>query len=108
MENITINGVEFSPIVADKPAESEDIRIVILQRGWVFVGRYSENNKDCVLTNAKNYRWQGSKKGLGFVAKEGPSSECKLDPCELPVRFNALTVIATIDCDGEKWKKVLI
>jgi hypothetical protein len=101
--NITINGVEYAPL-----KQSDDIRIVILQRGWVFVGRYSETEKECVLTNAKNYRYQGSKKGFGYVAANGPSSECKLDPCDLPVRFNPLTVIATIDCDGEKWKKELI
>ena len=103
MSNLNVNGVEYAPL-----NKSEDIRIVILQRGWVFVGRYSETDKGCVLTNAKNYRYQGSKKGFGYVAKEGPSGECKLDPCELPVRFNPLTVIATIDCEGAKWKSQLI
>jgi len=103
MDNITVNGVEYAPL-----NKSDDIRIVILQRGWVFVGRYSENEKECILTNAKNYRYQGSKKGFGFVAKDGPSNNCKLDPCDLPVRFNPLTVIATIDCDGEKWDKELV
>lgn len=98
MSNINVNGVEYTPV-----NKSEDIRIVILQRGWVFVGRYSETEKECVLTNAKNYRYQGSKKGFGFVAKGGPSANCKLDPCEMPVRFHPLTVIATIDCDGKKW-----
>ena len=103
MSNITVNGVEYQPL-----NKSNDIRIVILQRGWVFVGRYSQvNENECILTDAKNYRYQGSKQGFGFVAKHGPSENCKLDPSELPVRFNPLTVIATIDCDGEKWQEKL-
>ena len=103
MSNINVNGVEYAPV-----NKSEDIRIVILQRGWVFVGRYSQaSENECVLTDAKNYRRQRSGKGFGYVAKNGPSSSCELDPCELPVRFNPLTVIATIDCDGEKWTEKL-
>lgn len=99
MSNVTINGVEYSPI-----NQSKDIRIVILQRGWVFVGNFQKvSDSECVLTNAKNYRLQKSGKGFGYVAKNGPSLDCKLDPCELPVRFHPLTIVATIDCDGEKW-----
>ena len=97
-----IDGIEHQVVV-----KSDDIRIVILQRGWVFVGRYSETKNGCVLTNAKNYRRQQSGKGFGYVAKEGPSESCELDPCEMPVRFHPLTVIATIDCDGEKWNDKL-
>ena len=102
MDKINLNGVEY--ISANK---SEDIRIVILQRGWVFIGRYSQSGNECMLTDAKNYRYQGGKQGFGFVANNGPSSDCKLDPCELPIKFHPLTVIATLDCNGDKWTKLL-
>lgn len=87
---------------AEPPA---DIRIVILQRGWVFVGSFRKvSDSECVLTNAKNYRYQKSGQGFGYVAKHGPTSGCILDPCDLPVRFHPLTIVATLDCDGSKWK----
>ena len=99
MSNVMINGVEYKPLT-----KACDIRIVILQRGWVFIGNYLQvNENECILTDAKNYRYQGSKKGFGYVAEHGPSSECKLDDCGLPVRFNPLTVIATLDCAEDKW-----
>ena len=103
MSNITMNGMEYQPL-----NKSDDIRIVILQRGWVFVGRYAQvNENECVLTDAKNYRYQKSGQGFGYVAKYGPTPDCKLDPCELPVRFNPMTIIATLDCEGNKWSDTL-
>ena len=103
MSNVVINGVEYAPV-----SQSEDIRIVILQRGWVFVGNFHKaSDSECVLTNAKNYRLQRSGQGFGYVAKHGPTKDCKLDPCELPVRFHPLTIVATIDCEAGVWKKNL-
>ena len=100
MSNVTLNGVEYAPI-----NQSSDVRIVILQRGWVFIGNYQKvSDSECVLTNAKNYRRQRSGQGFGYVAKHGPSEECVLDPCELPVRFHPMTVVATIDCEASAWK----
>lgn len=85
--------------------DTKDMRIVILQRGWVFIGAYEKlSDTECVLTEAKNYRYQGSGKGYGYVALHGPTSKCILDPCELPVRFHPLTVVATLDCDGAAWR----
>ena len=100
MSNIQVNGIEYAPI-----EQSGDIRIVILQRGWVFVGNFKKiSDSECILTNAKNYRYQKSGQGFGYVAKHGPTSDCKLDPCEMPVRFHPLTIVATIDCESSKWK----
>jgi hypothetical protein len=99
MSTVTINGVEYTPT-----KQSDDVRIVILQRGWVFIGNYQKlSDTECILTNAKNYRRQKSGKGFGYVAKNGPSENCELDLCELPVRFHPMTVIASIDCAGDKW-----
>lgn len=100
MSILIVNGVEYKPVNQEK-----DVRIVILQRGWVFVGNFKKvSDSECILTNAKNYRQQRSGKGFGYVAKHGPTSECKLDDCELPVRFHPLTIIATLDCEASRWK----
>jgi len=99
MSNVVINGTECAPL-----EQSADMRIVIMQRGWVFVGEYKKlSDSECILTNAKNYRYQKTGKGFGYAAKHGPSKDCILDPCELPIRFHPLVVIASIDCDPSAW-----
>ena len=88
----------------EKP--SSDVRIVILQRGWVMVGRYSESGDECKLTDCSNVRIWGTSRGLGEIAEGGPTGSTKLD--KQPVtRFHKLTVIATIDCVESKWRKHL-
>ena len=77
--------------------------IVILQRGWVFVGDLFKKGHDCRLENASVVRIWGTKKGLGEIAKDGPKSETILDPTPV-VSFHELTVIATINCEEGKWK----
>jgi len=82
------------------------VRIVILQRGWVMVGRYSESGDECRLDDCSNVRIWGTTKGLGEIAEGGPTGSTKLD--KQPVtRFHKLTVIATIDCVESKWRKHL-
>lgn len=80
----------------------KDIRIVILQRGWVFVGEFAQNGPNCSLSNANVVRIWGTNRGLGEIAKNGPTNRTELDPCQT-VKFHELTVIATIECSEEKW-----
>lgn len=85
--------------------ESGDIRIVILQRGWIMVGRYERNGYECKLTNAYNVRKWGTSKGLGEIAENGPTPDTILDPVP-EVSFHKLTEIATLKCEESKWKKI--
>ena len=82
------------------------VKIVILQRGWVFVGKFSQEGSKCTLTSAKNIRTWGTTKGLGELASDGPTSSTKLDDVN-DVSFHELTVVATIDCDDKVWSKSL-
>jgi hypothetical protein len=82
-----------------------EIRIVVLQRGWVVVGKFSQDGDQCQLEAAKVVRRWGTTKGLGELATSGPLTNTVLDPAPT-VRFHALTVIATIDCDQAKWASV--
>jgi len=87
--------------------DKKDVRIVVLQRGWVFVGEFSQNGPQCTLTNGFNVRrWGTPGKGLGLLAQEGPQSETVLDPVPA-VRFHELTVVASLECKEEAWKKTL-
>jgi len=83
-----------------------EIKIVILQRGWVFVGRFKRSGQDCTLTNAYNIRRWGTTKGLGEIAEGGPTPNTVLDKAGT-VQFDYLTVVAMLSCNQEVWKKIL-
>ncbi len=88
-------------------AKVAPVRIVVLQRGWVFVGRYHQDGEDCRLEQAKCIRRWGTTQGLGELATKGPvAGKTTLDPAPT-VRFHALTVVATIDCPEAVWAPVL-
>jgi hypothetical protein len=96
MDKVIINGEEYR-----KVNNEAAIKICILQRGWVLVGRFSQNGNDCTLENASVIRRWGTTKGLGEIALAGPTDETILDPCGT-ARFNYLTTIAILDCE-EVW-----
>ena len=77
------------------------IKIAILQRGWVFVGRFSKTGSDCVLENASCIRQWGTTKGLGELVN-GPTPKTVLDDAST-VRFHELGIVALIDVSQEKW-----
>lgn len=78
-----------------------DIKIAILQRGWVFVGRFSKNGSDCVLENARCIRQWGTTRGIGELVN-GPTSKTVLDDAST-VRFHELGIIALIDVNQKGW-----
>ena len=99
MNEIIIDGITYIP----KTELNSEIKIVILQRGWVVIGKYSEEENDmCVLTNAKVIRSWGTTNGLGELALNGKQSSTKLDDTGV-VRFHKLTSVGIIDCDSSKW-----
>lgn len=105
-KTIKIDEVEY--IRASEVAEvAGDIKIVVLQRGWAMVGKFERTGSDCKLHNASVIRRWGTTKGLGEIALGGPSKDTKLDKTHGVVGFDYLTVVATIDCEEEKWQKKL-
>lgn len=79
-------------------------QIVILNRGWIVVGNYSEKGDNCTLTDASVIRIWGTTKGLGELAESGPLTNTKLDPCP-NVHFNKLTMVARMDVNETNWNK---
>lgn len=77
------------------------VKIAILQRGWVFVGRYSKTGSNCKLNFAYCIRQWGTTKGLGELVN-GPTDKTVLDNAGT-VRFHELGIVALIDCDDSKW-----
>jgi hypothetical protein len=78
------------------------IKIVIAQRGWVFVGKFSEEGESVVLNDAKIVRRWGTNKGLGQLAQEGKQPNTVLDEAGT-VRVHKLATVAVLDCNQEKW-----
>lgn len=102
MATITLNGTEYVPASEAGPRPETVKQIVILQRGWVFIGDLSKDGEEFTLSNAKNIRSWGTTKGLGEIAENGPTSATKLDPAGT-VRFHQLTVVARLDVNESKW-----
>lgn len=102
MKTIELNGKTY---YAEKPNNFEgNMKIVILQRGWVMIGKLERNGSECKLHDASVIRIWGTTKGLGEIAMNGPTSKTVLDKCGGLVEFDYLTVIAAISVDESKWK----
>ena len=107
VETITVNGKTY---YSEKPTNVEfegEYKIVVLQRGWVVIGKMERDGNQCKLHQAAVIRNWGTKKGLGELALEGPKKDTVLDPCNGVVEFDYLTVVLTIAVDEGKWKSSL-
>ena len=76
--------------------------IVVLDRGFVYVGNVEHNGAWCVITGARNIRYWGTERGLGQLAIDGPTDKTKLDDVGT-VRVPAHAVVHLIDTEAELW-----
>jgi len=105
-DEVTINGKTYVPKDSQsKPNYAGDIKIVVLQRGWVYIGRLEKDGNQCKLRNAACIRQWGTAKGLPELV-DGPTNKTILDPCAGTVEFDWLTVIHTITVNPAKWKQL--
>ena len=104
MKTITIDGVEYvkKSDIPKGQSKPSTIQIVILQRGWVIIGRYREEKDEFVCDDSKVIRVWGTTKGIGELALEGPKSNTKLDETGT-VRSLKTTIVARINVDESKW-----
>jgi hypothetical protein len=87
-----------------KGTSDSPVKIAILQRGWVFVGRFIKDGSDCALMNASCIRVWGTTRGIGELVA-GPTSATVLEVAGT-VRFHELAVVALLDCDESGWRKL--
>jgi len=76
--------------------------IVVVDRGFVYVGNVEVTDDWCVVSNAHNIRKWGTRKGLGQLAEEGSQEETVLDRVGV-VRIPMRAVISIIDTEVGKW-----
>lgn len=103
INEVEINGKTYFLKGTEKKTLTGNVKIAILQRGWVFVGRFSKDGQNCKLENASCIRQWGTTKGIGELVN-GPTSSTKLDDAGT-VSFNELTIVALIDADEKGWSK---
>lgn len=111
MNTITLNGVDYvakadvdKALKGSKVAPTK-IQIVVLQRGWVAIGRFSQTKEQCHLTSASIVRTWGTSKGLGELAMNGPLTNTKLDKCA-DLHFHEMTIVVRMDVDESKWSTI--
>ena len=102
-ETIKIDEVEYVRKDSVSKSIEGDIKIIILQRGWIMVGKFQRTGNDCKLYNASVIRKWGTTKGLGQIACNGPTNDTILDKCYGVVEFDYLTVVAIISVEESKW-----
>ena len=78
--------------------------IVVLDRGFVYVGDTTVDGEWCLITDARNIRRWGTTKGLGELALSGPQAKTQLDAVGT-LRAPLRAVISIIDTDGAKWSR---
>lgn len=107
MEAITVNGKTYYSEQNGNAEFNGELKIVVLQRGWVLIGKLERKGDQCFLHNANVIRNWGTTKGLGELAKDGPNSSTKLDRCNGLVEFEALTKVLDLSVDESKWQNKL-
>lgn len=99
MREIVVDGERYV-----RACDSGPIKIVVLERGFVYVGRVDEEGDPVVtIHNARSLiRW-GTKKHLGQLVN-GPLAETSLgDACTIKVRTNQ--IIHMIEVSQDAWSK---
>ena len=86
----------------EKKCILQGLAIVVLDRGFVYIGKVTMENDWCVIENAKNIRIWGTTNGLGELVK-GPTKNTKLDQAGT-LRAPMRAVIHIIDVEADKWK----
>ena len=99
-EVIKIDDVEY--VRSDKIITDDEIKIVILDRGFVYVGVTTIDGEFIVIERAHNIRVWGTTKGLGELVA-GPTSSTKMDKVGT-VRAPLRALISMIDTEAGKWK----
>lgn len=109
LDNLTIKEIKeiknmFCSDNSKKTNEYIDLglRIVALQRGWVYIGILKQKDMNCLIENAYCIRRWGTSNGLGELALKGKQSNTVLDQCGT-IEYHKLTEVFTMKCDPQKW-----
>jgi hypothetical protein len=77
--------------------------IVVLDKGFVYVGELETDGKLMTLRKARNIRRWGTERGLGQLALEGPQDGTALDECGT-VKALLAELKHWLVCEVSAWK----
>jgi len=111
LDNLTLGEIKqlkklLSCESEQRSHNGEQVRIVILQRGWVVIGRYYQSGTRCWLENGYVIRRWGTSEGLPELAIKGKLIDTILDASPT-IEFHELNIVASIICDKTKWVDIL-
>ena len=92
-DTITVNGIDYVRADLAELVQGQ-ATIVVLQRGWIAVGKLYQDGDNVTLVDASIIRRWGTTKGLGELV-HGPTADTVLDPAGT-IRAHALTVVLMI------------
>lgn len=87
-----------TPATTGPGGDPAGMHIVILDRGFVYVGDCSFNGDWLKVTKCRNIRVWGTKNGLGEL-RTGPTSETVLDECD-SILVPRKAIIHLMPCTG--------
>lgn len=95
------------PFTVERTWTREDLGlwILVLQRGWVVVGRMEQAGGQITLHDGAVIRRWGTTRGLGQIAADGPTAATVLDPVQGRIRAHEYAVVAQFECEASKWTR---
>lgn len=106
INKLTIGEVkEIAALVANKEQKrvvDHGLQIAVLQRGWVYVGNVNQVGDDYTLTNGACIKRWGTSKGLGEIARNGPTANTELEPVT-DVVFHEAGKVFLMKAEDSKW-----
>lgn len=107
MTKMEINGETYvkESQIKDKKFKSSKVQIVVLNRGWIIIGRVIEEKNKTFIVNASVIRNWGTTKGLGELAYNGSLNDTILDKCP-DIEVDTLNIVLIMNCNEDNWKNV--
>jgi len=92
-----------APVKSNVGVVDHGLCIVVLDKGFVYVGQLMTDDKFLTIMEARNVRRWGTTKGLGQLALDGPQPNTALDKCGT-VRALIGELKHMILCEVSAWK----
>lgn len=82
------------------------VKIIVVDRGWVLIGRFYKSENSILLKNAHVIRVWGTTEGIGELCIKGKLETTVLDKC-FDVEIPDKSVIMILECDQTKWDSII-
>jgi len=100
---IEINGeIYIKETAISGEYRPSDVQIVVLNRGWIVVGKVREKDAKTIIQDASVIRNWGTTEGLGELAEQGKLPNTVLDSCP-DITVETCNIILLMNCNQTKW-----